>query len=790
MHPVPDNSIEIQSSPLSASPRSSLTGIDESDTQIELLTPTYSSSDELQTGTESEEVSDLSTQPIEVVGIEHPCTTSSQPSEHCIDIGYVFSPKNSIDDLLNALDGLSNAEKYAYVFKHISPPRVLPKTQSHGCYRKFNIDWIKKYPWLRYSSQLDGVFCGPCAMLLPTDSRRDKGVLVNKPFSNWVKISDALKTHSSHIYHRDCMQAAEDSITNPLSSRIDIITNTQLQNRIAQNEHILKQIVRAVLVLGKQGLPFRGDKEDITSSRNPGNFLALLKDYSKVDEILHDHLYHPKAKNATYMSPRSQNDIISVIGNDIIRASIIGEVKKAQFFSVLADEVSSHNIEHLPICIRFVDARHEIREEFIAFAKLKRVRAADIADAIIKILEDLQLSLEDLRGQGYNGASTMAGERSGVQKRIREIQSKALYTHCAGHSLNLAIVNSCSVTPIQNCIAQIKGITIWIKYSPKREELLKAVYQKGMQSGASKSRFPLLNVCITRWVENIDGWERFCLCHPFLVQMCEVIIYGDADYELFNGNWSADDKINTMAHLKTLELFEFIFSLVTLQRTLLYLREASTKLQGYTQDIVSGVVLIEQARKDLDNLRTTVDDYSHRIFEHSSRTAEKSNITISMPRISKKQAHRANIEFHSVEDYFKKAVVIPFLDHLTSNLSSRFDAHVKQAALIQNLIPSKVTEKLKLIDIAEGVDFYKDDLENPDVVDEELHRWKMKWLSVRYKDRPQRLSDTLKECGGFPNIFILLKLFATLPLSSCSCEHSASTLRRLNNYMRCRQTEE
>ena len=36
----------------------------------------------------------------------------------------------------------------------------------------------------------------------------------------------------------------------------------------------------------------------------------------------------------------------------------------------------------------------------------------------------------------------------------------------------------------------------------------------------------------------------------------------------------------------------------------------------------------------------------------------------------------------------------------------------------------------------------------------------------------------------------LLKLFATLPLSSCSCERSASALCRLNNYLRSTQTAE
>ena len=90
-------------------------------------------------------------------------------------------------------------------------------------------------------------------------------------------------------------------------------------------------------------------------------------------------------------------------------------------------------------------------------------------------MSDVDLSLNELQGQGYDGTSSMAGERSGVQKKIQDMQMKALYTHCAGHSLNLAIVNSCSITPMHNCINRIKGIAIWIKLSPKQELLLKAV---------------------------------------------------------------------------------------------------------------------------------------------------------------------------------------------------------------------------------------------------------------------------------------------------------------------------
>ena len=94
--------------------------------------------------------------------------------------------------------------------------------------------------------------------------------------------------------------------------------------------------------------------------------------------------------------------------------------------------------------------------------------------------------------------------------------------------------------------------------------------------------------------------------------------------------------------------------------------------------------------------------------------------------------------------------------------------------------------------IKEAVEFYSDDLPNPGILDEELSRWKCKWLSVPQKDRPKTVSKSLKQCCPItlPNIFTLLKLFATLPLSSCACERSTSVLRRLTTYLRCPQTEQ
>ncbi len=122
----------------------------------------------------------------------------------------------------------------------------------------------------------------------------------------------------------------------------------------------------------------------------------------------------------------------------------------------------------------------------------------------------------------------------------------------------------------------------------------------GNKHNSGTSRTPLLNVCITRWVENIEGWERFTLCHPFLVKMCEVILYGDTQLQLYNDGWSAEDKKNALAYLTILGSFQFIFSLVTLQHTLLvYMKEAVVKLQGKKQDIVTGIALVQDCIKEL-----------------------------------------------------------------------------------------------------------------------------------------------------------------------------------------------
>ena len=62
--------------------------------------------------------------------------------------------------------------------------------------------------------------------------------------------------------------------------------------------------------------------------------------------------------------------------------------------------------------------------------------------------------------------------------------------------------------------------------------------------------------------------------------------------------------------------------------------------------------------------------------------------------------------------------------------------------------------------------------------------------NVTYLKGPVSYPDGLWISWGATRSVLKLHVFATLPLSSCSCEQSASALRRLNNYLRCTQKEE
>ena len=80
---------------------------------------------------------------------------------------------------------------------------------------------------------------------------------------------------------------------------------------------------------------------------------------------------------------------------------------------------------------------------------------------------------------------------------------------------------------------------------------------------------------------------------------------------------------------------------------------------------------------------------------------------------------------------------------------------------------------------------YKADLINPDIVDQEITLWMKKWEDVPKSQLGSTLATAIEECDEdhFPNIFVLLKITCTLPVTSCECERSFSAMRRHRTWL-------
>ena len=112
------------------------------------------------------------------------------------------------------------------------------------------------------------------------------------------------------------------------------------------------------------------------------------------------------------------------------------------------------------------------------------------------------------------------------------------------------------------------------------------------------------------------------------------------------------------------------------------------------------------------------------------------------------------------------------------------------ASKLFGLMPAVLCERER--DMSDCVQQCKDDMPSPELFDQEMGRWKMKYLSKQVSNRPSSCASAIKQCDkdSYHNIFVLLQIACTLPVTSCECERNASTSCRLRNFMRASMSKD
>jgi hypothetical protein len=706
-------------------------------------------------------------------------------------------------------EDLDDCAKTSYLSRHFTPPSNYKSFVTHTVVRGkskqkkvlvFQHSWLHKYGWLVYSPAAGGGLCKYCILFASSkDKRKYVGVLVTKPFITFNKATGkdgVLDTHHNLQYHKDAVQRGllllqhqstpETSITYMISQ-----ANQQMYQK---NLHILKAIVEAVILCGKQNLPFRGHRDDNTSSSsNKGNFRAILEIIARRDGTLREHL-DTGNRNAQYTSKGIQNEVIDVVGEYIRKENTQSLSDENAFFSIMADEVTDPhgNQEILSVCLRML-SNCKIKEFFFDFVYLERATGDAIASTIVKSLRDHNIDISKARGQSYDGASCMSSDRVGVQTRIRQISPRALYVHCNSHVLNLSIASACKLPYVRNMIDTLNAVFLFFNLSPKRQRFLERILD---QMAPDLKKKKLVGLCKTRWVERHTCYDVFYDMYESLCECLEAILhppnYPQIYEDSWTGSWDQETRTKAQGLLKSLESSQTIVSFIIAKNILENVRPMASKLQKRDLDIYQAYSMIDQTTDRINCMRQCIEEEFGVWFEDATRLATLLGTSISAPRTSKSglQIHRANAPGTSPKEYYLRNLAIPFCDYLSTEFGSRFNPDSRKGIQILQLLPGLITKEENVCRIVEGLMFWEPDLPHAPALRAEVMEWQRYWRG-REPVQPS-MSPNLPDCldhadiDVFPNIHTLLRIGCTLPVGSCEAERSFSCLRRIKTYLRNR----
>ena len=540
---------------------------------------------------------------------------------------------------------------------------------------------------------------------------------------------------------------------------------------VARNRKILTSIVEVIILCGRQNIPLRSHDD------SKSNFVVLLQNEARHNEVLRHHLEtaDPRVK---YTSPEIQNEIISICGEEI-RRQIVEACNASPCYSFIADEATdSATLEQISLCVRFYNLQEkEVQEDFLGFVQARRTTGEALAERFLDSQREIGLDLEKMKGQGYDGASNMSGCHRGVQARIRQVIPGAVYVHCRAHSLNLAVVHACKDPLVRNMFDTVQQIAFAFSYSAKRllafNEELEANDATAQEMGR---RVKLQNLCETRWASRANSLYTFKTAFPVVVDSLQVL--------------ENEGDTKARAYRCSILKFDFIISLIVVEHIMQSLIPLTKMLQLKSCDLVEAAreskVLIEQLRAERND--GTVFEA---LYAAAVELAQASGVAPTKPRTVGRQQNRENHPADTIPDYWRRALYLPFMDHLSTQLEDRLLSG-QARFLAQYLIPSQL-ENLDDATIQRLYDEYHADFNilHDDFLCE-IRRWKTRWSLEELQDRPTELTETLRSTNAelYPSVYKALVILATMPVSTATAERSFSIMRRLKNYLRSTMTTE
>ena len=105
----------------------------------------------------------------------------------------------------------------------------------------------------------------------------------------------------------------------------------------------------------------------------------------------------------------------------------------------------------MSICLSYV-LNGQKKEAFIGFIDTKSTDGQSLYELVERVMSEMNLALHNIVGECFDGASNMKGLHKGLATLMKKTSPLALYVHCYGHLLNLAIQDTMEVEQLRNAL--------------------------------------------------------------------------------------------------------------------------------------------------------------------------------------------------------------------------------------------------------------------------------------------------------------------------------------------------
>ncbi|KAL5758514.1 hypothetical protein ACOSP7_021125 [Xanthoceras sorbifolium] len=623
--------------------------------------------------------------------------------------------------------------------------------------RSFQKSWFERFSWLEYSIEKDRVFCFSC-YLFDNVSLKHSTFTIDG-FHSWKRIKCGIKcpfVQHEGVHNSQHSFAIQNWYTlNDSSRHIDKVMNTLSQQEILQNRLRLKTSLETVKWLAMQGYAFRGNDESINST-NRGNFIEMLKYAGRVNQEIIGIVLQNSPQNAKYTSPRIQKELLNILANEV-RAKIRKEVGDAKFCILVDEAVDESNKEQVAIILRYVN-----KERFFQVISVADTNSSTLKKKICNILMRYNLSVENLQGQGYDGASNMRGEWNGLQTLFLK-DSKEVHDIWLFFSKLNSIVNFMGASFKRH--SQLKFI---------REDEIKeliALDELETATGANQIR-TLQRPRATRWSSHFTSISRLIQMFGSTFTLLENLIDNGLNSNIrgeAKGILGMSDFLYQSLQLKSQDIFNAMSLVTSTKMLLLELRE--TAWDSFIKSVVS---FCEKYEIDMPNMNAR-----HMVGTKRS-CQQKDNIT--------------------VEHYFHFNIFNAVIDFQLMELNSRFpEQTIELLTLSMTLSPVDGFKSFDIDDICTlAMKFYSQDFDKNDIEDmrRQLNHYRFDVLCspgfqnfTSLSELCQCLAET-KKSEHYTSIDKLIRLVLTLPVSTATTERTFSAMKLVKTPLRSKMEDD